>query len=68
MAISGEITLSGKILPVGAIKEKIIAASRANIKHVILPVDNKCVLQSRIALKGNFIKTNLNFAELIGKN
>jgi Lon-like ATP-dependent protease len=41
MAISGEITLSGKILPVGAIKEKIIAASRANIKHVILPVDNK---------------------------
>lgn len=54
MAISGEITLSGKILPVGAIKEKIIAASRANIKHVILPIDNKYVYTSWHLLKRNF--------------
>jgi ATP-dependent Lon protease len=40
-AITGELTLSGRILPVGGIKEKILAARRANIKTVILPLKNK---------------------------
>lgn len=41
VAITGELTLSGRILPVGGIKEKILAAKKAGIKTVILPQKNK---------------------------
>jgi ATP-dependent Lon protease len=41
VAMTGEITLRGKILPVGGIKEKILAAKRANIKEIILSMGNK---------------------------
>jgi ATP-dependent Lon protease len=41
VAISGELTLSGRILPVGGIKEKILAARRAGVKVVVLPLKNK---------------------------
>ena len=41
IAMTGEITLRGKILPVGGIKEKILAAKRANIKEIILSDENR---------------------------
>jgi len=54
IAMTGEITLRGKILPVGGIKEKILAAKRANIKEIILSIENKKDIEkiNEIYLKG----------------
>jgi len=41
VAVSGELTLSGRILPIGGIKEKLLAAKQAGVNVVVLPLKNK---------------------------
>jgi ATP-dependent Lon protease len=41
IAMTGEITLTGKVLPVGAIKDKVIAAHRAGIREIVIPSPNR---------------------------
>jgi len=57
LAMTGEITLRGKVLPVGGIKEKILAAKRAKIKNIILSVENKKDIEE---VKKDYIE-GLNF-------
>lgn len=57
IAMTGEITLRGRVLPVGGIKEKVLAAHRAGIKKIIMPKENKRDMDE---IPAN-IKRNLEF-------
>jgi ATP-dependent Lon protease len=63
LAMTGEITLSGQVLPVGGIKEKVLAAKRAGVLEVILPADNEPNVHEDLnpemleGLKLHFVKT-----------
>ena len=69
LAMTGEITLRGKVLPVGGIKEKILAAKRAGITEIILSEDNKKHLEEikDEYLKGvqfHFVKTIMDVLDI----
>jgi ATP-dependent Lon protease len=62
VAMTGEITLRGKVLPIGGLKEKLLAAHRAGILEVLLPADNEKDLADvpenlRIMMKLRFVNT-----------
>ena len=72
LAMTGEITLRGKVLPVGGIKEKILAAKRAGIKDIVMCEENRKNIEEipEMYLKGlsfhyvNDVSEVLNFALL----
>jgi len=62
IAMTGEITLSGLVLPIGGLKEKVLAAHRAGILHVIVPARNQKDLEEvdsaiRKEMKFTFVET-----------
>ncbi len=57
LAMTGELTLSGRVFPVGGVKEKVIAARRARVKEIILPAQNKKDLEEI----PEYIKKGLKF-------
>jgi len=69
LAMTGEITLRGKVLPVGGIKEKILAAKRANIREIILSEENRKDVEDikEIYIKGlkfHYVSTIMDVLEL----
>jgi ATP-dependent Lon protease len=70
VAMTGEITLSGQVLPVGGIKEKVLAAKRAGVREIFLPADNEPNVQEDLGaemlegLELHYVKTIREVAEL----
>ena len=57
LAMSGEITLRGEVLPVGGVKEKVIAAHRAGIRTILLPLWNQKDMED----VPDYIKNSIEF-------
>ena len=69
LAMTGEITLRGKVLPVGGIKEKILAAKRASIKEIIVSEENRKDVESikEVYIRGlkfHYVETIMEVLEL----
>jgi ATP-dependent Lon protease len=69
LAMTGEITLRGKVLPVGGIKEKILAAKRASIKEIIISEDNRKDVEDikEVYIRGlkfQYVKTIMGVLEM----
>ena len=66
ISMTGEITLRGKILPVGGVKEKILVAINNNVKTIYVPIDNKADVKElpKDIIKGIKIKYINNYLEL----
>lgn len=64
LAMTGEITLSGNVLPVGGIKEKVLAAKRAGVHDVILPAENKMNVQEDLT-KEQLENLNVHYVKTI---
>jgi ATP-dependent Lon protease len=63
LAMTGEITLTGQVLPVGGIKEKVLAAKRSGVRELILPSENEVNVREDLKseqigdIKMHFVKT-----------
>jgi ATP-dependent Lon protease len=70
LAMTGEITLTGQVLPIGGVKEKVLAAKRSGVTEVILPYENEVNVRQDLKseqigdMKMHFVKTMEEVAEL----
>jgi ATP-dependent Lon protease len=70
IAMTGELTLTGRVLPIGGLKEKVLAASRAGITDVIVPAENRrdlgdVPLAVRKKLRFHFAKTAADVCRVV---
>ena len=70
VAMTGEITLHGKVLPIGGLKEKLLAAQREGIEHVLLPEKNRATFEQlpmnvRKRIKVTFVKSYVDVAAIM---
>ncbi len=70
VAMTGEITLHGKVLPIGGLKEKLLAAQREGVEHVLLPEKNRSAFEQlpmnvKKKVRVSFVKTYPEVAEVM---